>query len=132
MNPEYSFNMFPHPLIRHGIQEAQYARDEIGADGVMGYRLAPPCRFMDDYVFFRLASDPSLTQEQIVSELAGLLAEKPENQKQVKEAINTLERFWSSHKVEDLETVDKLFKGVLPEEKSKNLLYVSNGVTFLT
>ena len=105
MNPEVSFNMFPHPFIRRGIQEAQYARDEVGADGVEGYRLAPPCRFMDDYVFFRLASDPSLTQEQLVNELAGLLAEKPESQQQLKEAINTLRavldqpqarRYWKS------------------------------------
>jgi hypothetical protein len=132
MNPEVSVNMFPHPLIRRGIQEAQYARDEVGVDGVEGYRLAPPCRFMDDYVYFRLASDPSLTQEQIVNELAGLLAEKPENQTQVKEAINTLEQFWTTHKLEDIEKAEKLFRGLLPQEYSKNLEYVSNGVTFLT
>jgi len=132
MNPEVSVNMFPHPLIRRGIQEAQYARDEIGADGTMGYRLAPPCRFMDDYVFFRVSSDPSLTQEQLVDELAGLLVEKPENLPRVKEAINTLEQFWTSHKLEDIEKVDKLFRELLPEEHSKHLEYVSNGVTFLT
>ncbi len=40
MNPEISFNMFPHPFIRRTIQEARYARDEIGADGtrVTGWR----------------------------------------------------------------------------------------------
>jgi len=132
MNPETGLNMFPHPYIRRAIQEAQYARDEIGADGVEGYRLAPPCRFIDDYVFFRLASDPSLTQEQIVNEAAGLLAEKPENQQLVKEAINTLEQFWTTRKLEDIEKAEKLFRGTLNEEKSKNLQYVSNGVTFLT
>jgi len=132
MNPEVSFNMFPHPFIRRGIQEAQYARDEVGADGVEGYRLAPPCRFMDDYVFFRLASDPSLTQEQLVNELAGLLAEKPESQQQLKEAINTLEQFWTSHKLEDIGKAEKLFRELLPAEHSKNLQYVSNGVTFLS
>jgi hypothetical protein len=131
MNPEFSMSMFPHPYVRRAIQEAQYARDELGVDGVEGYRLAPPCKFIDDYVFFRLASDPSLTQEQLVSELAGLLAEKPENQGQVKEAINTLEQFWTSHKLEDVEKAEELFRGVLPEEHSKNLEYVSNGVTFL-
>ena len=132
MNPEASINMFPHPFIRRAIQEAQYARDEVGADGTMGYRLAPPLRFIDDYVFFRVSSDPSLTQEQLVNELAGLLCEKPENQGQVKEAINTLERFWSTRKLEDLERVEKLLRELLPVEHSKNLEYVSNGVTFLT
>jgi hypothetical protein len=132
MNPELSINMFPHPFIRRGIQEAQYARDEVGVDGVMGYRLAPPCRFMDDYIFFRLASDPSLTQEQLVNEMAGLLAEKPENQAQVKEAINTLEQFWTSHKLEDIEKAEKLLRDLLPVEHSQNLEYLSNGTTFLT
>jgi hypothetical protein len=132
MNPETALNMFPHPYIRRGIQEAQYARDELGVEGVEGYRLAPPCKFIDDYVFFRLSSDPSLTQEQIVNELAGLLAEKPENQQQVKEAINTLEQFWTTRKIEDIKKAEKLFRGALEGEKSKNLECVSNGLTFLT
>jgi|GEM_PF-4438570 len=132
MNPEGSINMFPHPYIRRAIQEAQYARDEVGVDGVMGYRLAPPLRFIDDYVYFRVSSDPSLTQEQLVNELAGLLCEKPESQRQVKEGVNTLEQFWSTRKLEDLERAEKLFRELLPQEKSKNLEYVSNGVTFLT
>ncbi|MBZ5607685.1 MAG: glycoside hydrolase family 20 zincin-like fold domain-containing protein [Acidobacteriia bacterium] len=132
MNPELAINMFPHPFIRRAMQEAVYARDEVGSEGVMGYRLAPPTRFVDDYVFFRLASDPSLTQAQLVAEAAGLLCEKPQNQKQAAEAINTLERFWSTRQLEDLEKADRLFKVLLPEERSKNLEYVSNGVTFLT
>lgn len=132
MNPEFSLNMFPHPFIRRAIQEAQYARDELGVDGVEGYRLAPPCKFIDDYVFFRVSTDPSLTQEKVVNEVAGLLAEQPENQQQVRDAINTLEQFWTSHKLEDIEKAEKLFRRALPTEKSKNLQYVSNGVTFLT
>jgi hypothetical protein len=132
MNPEFAINMFPHPYIRRGIQEAQYARDEVGADGVMGYRLAPPCRFIDDYVFFRLASDPSLTQEQLVNELAGLLCRNRQQHRQAKEAVNVLEQFWTTHKVEDVERAEKLFRELLTPEHSKNLEYVSNGVTFLS
>ena len=132
MNPEGSINMFPHPYIQRAIQEARYARDEVGADGAKGYRLAPPMRFMDDYVFFRVASDPSLTQEQLVNELAGLLTEKEEDEATVQEAINTLEQFWTTRKLADIERVDKLLREVMPKEHSRNLEYVSNGVTFLT
>ena len=39
LNLEYSVNMLPHPFIKRSIQEARYARDEIDADGVEGYRL---------------------------------------------------------------------------------------------
>ena len=132
MNPEASINMFPHPFIRRAIQEAQYARDEVGADGAMGYRLAPPLKFIDDYVYFRVTSDPSLTPEQLMTELAGLLCEQSESQAQAKDAIRTLDQFWSTRKLEDIERADKLFRELLPHEHSKNLEYVSNGVTFLT
>lgn len=132
MNLEFSINIFPHPFIRRAIQEAHYAEEEVGAEGAMGYRLAPPCRFIDDYVYFRLTSDPSLTQEQLIDEVAGLLAEETENQQQVKVAINSLEQFWTDYKLEDLERAEQLLRGTLPAEKSRNLQYVSNGVTFLT
>jgi hypothetical protein len=89
-------------------------------------------RYLCDYAYFRVDSDPSVTQEKLVDEMAGLLAEKEEDEAQVKEGINTLERFWSTHKLEDIEKADQLFRGVLPREPSKNLEYVSNGVTFLT
>ena len=67
-----------------------------------------------------------------MNELAGLLAEKPENQQQVKDAINTLEQFWTTRNVGDIERAEELFRGTLASEKGKNLEYVSNGVTFLT
>ncbi len=132
MNPELAINMFPRPYIQRGIQEAQYARDELGVDGVMGYRLAPPCRYVDDYVFFRLASDPSLTQEQIVTELAGLLAEESESQRQVTEAINILERFGTTHALEEIELAKTILDELVKHEPSRDLEYLSNGVTFLT
>ena len=132
MNPESAINMFPHPYIRRSIQEARYAQNEIGADGAEGYRLAPPMRFLCDYAYFRVISDPSLTQEKLVDEMAGLLTDRREDEATVKEAINTLEQFWSTRKLEDVEKADRLFRNVLPNEHSKNLEYVSNGVTFLT
>jgi hypothetical protein len=132
MNPESSINMFPHPYIQRAIQEARYAKDELGVDGAKGYRLAPPMRFLDDYTFFRVASDPSLTQDQIAGELAGLLTENSDDEPTVKEAINTLEQFWTTRKPEDVEKADQLFRELLPKEHGKNLEYVSNGLTFLT
>ena len=60
------------------------------------------------------------------------MGESPETQQQVKKAINTLEQFWTSRKVEDIQKAEQLFRGVLPQEKSKNLEYASNGVTFLS
>lgn len=132
MNPESAINMFPHPYIQRTIEEARYARDEAGADGAEGYRLAPPMRFLCDYAYFRLISDPSLTQEQLVDEMAGLLTDNEQDKEEVKQAINTLEQFWSTRKLEDIAKADQLFRSVLPNEHSKQLEYISNGVTFLT
>ena len=131
MNPEYALNMLPHPYIGRGIQEAQYARDELQSDGVAGYRLAPPCKFLDDYTYFRLASDPSLSQSQIVGEMAGILCKKIGNQKNVKLAINMLEEFWTTHDPDTIEKADCFFGNAVAGETSKILQNVSNGTTFL-
>jgi len=134
MNPELSFNMFPHPMIGRGVQEAHYARDEIGADGVMGYRLAPTMKFVDDYIFFRLASDPSLTRDQLIHEAAAMLTSSDENTEKVSQGITALERFWTEGlNPQDLEEADRTIREVLPTEpESKDLEYFSNGLTFLT
>jgi len=132
MNPELPINLFPHPYIGRTLQEAHYARDELGADGVMGYRLAPPIRFINDYAYFRLASDPSLTEEQLITEAAAMLAEKPENQKLLAEAITNIEAFWSTHDRTILEKAEATFNSVRTSESSKRIEYIANGLTFLT
>src|SRR5262249_9187328 len=50
----------------------------------------------------------------------------------MKEAINRLEQFWTSHKLAEIEKVDQLLRDLLPEEHSKRLEHISQGVTFLT
>ncbi len=132
MNPEYALNMLPHPYIKRAIQEARYSMDEIKPDGVAGYRLAPPCRFLGDYTFFRLASDPSLSQKQLVDEMAGILCKKEENRKVVKKAIDLLEEFWTTHDEKTINKVDESFTNVFSGENSKTLQYISNGTTFLS
>ena len=131
MNPEYALNMLPHPFIRRGIQEALYARDELKCDGVAGYRLAPPCKFLDDYTYFRLASDPLLSQEQLIEEMAGILCKKDENKKTAIKAINMLEEFWTTHDLKTIENFDNFFNSASTGETSKILQDVSNAVTFL-
>lgn len=131
MNPEYALNMLPHPYMKRAIQEALYSRDELKPDGVSGYRLAPPCRFLGDYTFFRLASDPSLSQQQLVTEMAGILCRKTENRNTVKQAIDLLEEFWTTHDLKTIGDSDDLFSSALKGETSKILEYISNAVTFL-
>ena len=82
-------------------------------------------------MFFRVASDPSLSAEQLVDELVGLLTESSEQREDVKAAIKLLEQFWSTHKLEDIEKAEVLFRMAMTSGNSKNLERVSNGVTFL-
>ena len=132
MNPEYALNMLPHPYIKRAIQEARYSVDELKPDGVAGYRLAPPCRFLGDYTFFRLASDPSLSQQQLVDEMAGILCKKEENRETVRKAIDLLEEFWTTHDEKTIKKVEESFANAFSGEKSKTLQYISNGTTFLS
>jgi hypothetical protein len=131
MNPEYALNMLPHPYLTRAIQEAAYSRDELRPDGVQGYRLAPPCRFLGDYAFFRLAFDPSLTQEDLVSEMASLLCEEPIHREAVAEGVHRLESFWLDHDPAELDRAEHLFSEAAKVESSKHLARVSGGVTFL-
>lgn len=132
MNPEFSINVLPHPYIGRGIQEAHYARDELRSDGVMGYRLAPACRFVDDYIFFRLSSDPGMGENELIAEAAALLCSdlggarrggdrlgeaspgsradrsgrgtpSADAVSSVEEAIHRLEEFWSTHDLDDID-----------------------------
>jgi hypothetical protein len=132
MNPEFSLNMFPHPYLGRTVQEARYATDELHADGVMGYRLAPPARFINDYAFFRLAWDPSLEPQDLVSEIARLWSADEREQKTITEAINLLESFWHTHELATLEQAEALLQPMADEDHAESLRYVSNGVTFLT
>ena len=131
MNPEYALNMLPHPYIKRGIQEALYSRDELKCDGVVGYRLAPACKFLEDYTYFRLASDPSLSQEQLVEEMAGILCKNAKNQKTLKSAINMLEEFWTTHDPDTIEKAEQSFNNAFSGETSKTLENIKNGTTFL-
>ena len=112
-------------------KEAAYTKDELKPDGVSGYRLAPPCKFLDDYTFFRLASDPTLTQEQLIEEMAGFLCGKDTNKGIVAKAINMLEEFWTTHDLKTIEKTEELFNIASKDEKSESLCNISNGVTFL-
>jgi len=131
MNPEYALNMLPHPYISRAIQEAHYSVEELQPDGVQGYRLAPPCRFIGDYTFFRLASDPSLTKEQLVEEMGGLLASDSDGEHKVSQAIEALESFWISHDPAEIRSAEEKFESALNPGATSSLSRVSHGTTFL-
>jgi len=130
-NPEYSINIFPHPYLKRTIQEAAYARDELQSDGVGAYRLAPPCRMIGDYAFCRLASNPGLTEEEIIAETAGLLCANAVNRERVSQGIRDLEKFWSTHSMDDLGRAESAFRTAAREEESVQLERVSHGTSFL-
>ena len=132
MNPEFSLNMFPHPYLGRTVQEARYAADELRADGAMGYRLAPPARFVNDYAFFRLAWDPTLEPQDLIEEIARLWSAEQREQEAIVEAITQLEAFWRTHELGTLESAEALLRPMADGDHVEPLRYVSNGLTFLT
>lgn len=154
MNPEFSINMLPHPYVGRGIQEAHYARDELHSDGVMGYRLAPACRFADDYIFFRLASNPGMGENKLIAEAAAMLcwdfggARRGGDRlgrgggagrnlpsagavKSAEEAIHRLEEFWSTHDIDDIDAAAAGFAACGAGVPAQ-LEYTRDATTFLS
>ena len=131
MNPEYAINMLPHPFIKRAIQEAHYSRDELQPDGVVGYRLAPACRFAGDYTFFRLASDPSLSRKELIGEMAGLLCSDSASQDKLASGINALEDFWTSHDLDQLAEAEAVLEKAISGGKGRTAEYMAHGAAFL-
>ncbi len=128
---ESNCSVFPYPLIKEIMREMRYSKENLHLEGVAGYRLAPPIRFLSDYAFFRLASNPNLTMEQLVDEEARFLTYKPENKNDVKTAIMQLERFWNTMDAEALKKATELFGKASKIEPSKTLKYIADGTSIL-
>jgi hypothetical protein len=86
---------------------------------------------LGDYAFFRVASDPDLTPDELMSEMAAILTSDPSRQPQVKQAIEHLEEFWLSHDPSLLQRADEQFSNAASEAASITLERVSGGVAFL-
>ncbi len=124
-------SVFPYPFLNETINEIRYTKENLYVEGVLGYRLAPPVRFLSDYFFFRLAFDPDLTMGQLVDEAAEFLTSKPENKEIVRRAIERLESFWNNMDAEALIEATELFRKASEDEPSKTLGYVANGTSIL-
>ena len=131
MNPELRLFAFPQPRMRMMIDTMRYARTA-GLDGVDGYRLAPHGRVLNDFVFMRLAWNPDLTYEQLVSEMAGYLTDRPENRAKVAEAIVALDKYWEgTDQLANIDRAARLFDQVKTGESSYQLEYTADMLSLM-
>ena len=94
-------SIFPKPFLDMTVEEFEYT-EKLPVSGVCSYRLAPPGRFLSDFLFLRMAWDPGRSREEIVNETAGYLSRGPEDRKRIAEAVGAIERYWHERRREDL------------------------------
>ncbi|MBC8877295.1 MAG: hypothetical protein H8E44_48320, partial [Planctomycetes bacterium] len=131
MNPELPVFTLPQPRINPMIQMLRYAKT-VGVDGVDGYRLAPCGRILNDFVFARLAWDPDLGGEHLVSEMAGYLTENSEDRAKITEAISALDAYWEGKdQVVNIDKAARLFDEAKQGEPPYQLEYTADMVSLL-
>jgi hypothetical protein len=125
MNPELPISLFPRPDFDFTIEQARYSK-EIGIEGVEGYRLSPYTRLLNDFVFLRLASDPTLTSEQLQGELAGFLTDNGEQREKVRKSVAALDRFYHDQTHEDIVQASEGLNQVAEQADSWQLRYTAD------
>ncbi len=111
--------IFPRPHI-HLLKER--ITDSIKAlgpnlKGMVGYRVLPKTRFIDDYVFGRYLWNPEIGGNEISSEVAGLLSSSMNEKEDVKNAILLLEDFWRTLDGDKLKECNKILKRIIKQQK---------------
>ena len=97
-----------------------------------GYRLAPHGRVLNDFVFMRLAWNPDLTYDQLVSEMAGYLTDQPANRAKVAEAIVALDKYWEgTDQLANIDRAAQLFDEAKTGESSYQLEYTADMLSLL-
>ncbi|NVM55327.1 MAG: hypothetical protein HWN66_16590 [Candidatus Helarchaeota archaeon] len=86
--------------------------------GVIGYRIIPKARFINDYALGRYLWNPEIEVEDIVSEIAGLLSSSIKEKEQITNAILLLEDFWRHLDKNKLKECKRILKTVTKQQKN--------------
>ncbi|MFX1455888.1 MAG: hypothetical protein ACFFDB_10995 [Promethearchaeota archaeon] len=110
--------IFPKPhinLLKERISDSIRA---LGSNlkGMVGYRVLPKTRFIDDYAFCRYLWNPEIAGKDIISEVAGLLASSINEKQSIINAIQLLEDFWTSFDGNKLKESNKILEVVVKQQ----------------
>jgi hypothetical protein len=123
-------SVFPIPRLAAVAKEVGYAA-KLGLEGVVGYRMTPPTQFICDSAVLRLAWEPGLAMEKLVTEIAEAAASRPSDRQRLKSAIWALERFWTEFDLEALREAEELFEKAAGAGAIAQVRYTADGVKAL-
>ncbi len=114
-------SLFPKPHINLLKERISDSIKALGSNlkGMVGYRLIPKTRFINDYLLGRYLWNPGIEVNNIISEVAGLLSSSIKEKENVTNAILLLEDFWRTFDGEKLKECKNILKMV--NKKNKNI-----------
>jgi len=111
--------IFPRPHLNMLKERISGSIQEFGLKlkGIVGYRIIPKARFINDYALGRYLWNPEIEVEDLVSEIAGLLSSSLDEKEQISSAILLLEDFWRTLDKRKLKECKKILKAVTKQQK---------------
>ena len=111
--------IFPKPHINLLKERISDSIQALGSNlkGMVGYRVLPKTRFIDDYAFGRYLWNPEIAGNDVISEVAGLLSSSMKEKQDIINAIQLLEDFWRSFDGNKLKESNEILKMVIEQQK---------------
>ena len=127
--------IFPRPHLNLLRERISGSVEEFGEklSGVIGYRIIPKARFINDYALGRYLWNPEIEVGEMVSEVAGLLSSTITEKEQIQNAILLLEEFWQVLEKDKLKKCKKILKTVIKQQENvpEPLKSIQEGVIIL-
>ncbi len=123
-------SLFPKPFLELTLDEFAYTKN-LPVSGVSSCRLAPPGRFLSDFLFMRLAWNPDVTREELVVGAASYLTSNAEDRDSIAEAIERIERYWHKRDRGDLLAARDAFDAAAGQDALPELVRIRDGLTIL-
>jgi len=123
-------SLFPKPFLDYTLDEIAYTK-KLPVSGVSTCRLAPPGRFLSDYITMRLAWNPDRPRAELLDGAAAFLTKNEEERTAISDAIDRIEAYWHRRNREDLLSARDAFEAVAGADAYPELLRIRDALTIL-
>ena len=123
-------SLFPKPFLDYTLAEIAYTKG-LPVSGVSTCRLAPPGRFLSDYLSMRLAWNPDLGRQELLDNAAAYLTKSQEQRVALSDAIGRIESYWHRRARDDLLAARDAFAAAAGPDAYPELVRVRDGLTAL-
>jgi hypothetical protein len=123
-------SLFPKPFLDYTLDEIAYTR-RLPVSGVSTCRLAPPGRFLSDYITMRLAWNPNLGRQKLLDDAGAYLTRSEAERRAISDAIDRIEAYWHRRNREDLLYARDAFDAAAGPDAYPELVRIRDALTIL-